>query len=66
VLGLDPLFDEEGSSAYFQGKDMEKESAGFSIRHLLPDLYSGYGKAKEDFEKLMKSKKFPRGYDLQK
>ena len=66
MLGLDPLVDEEGSSAYFVGKDLEKETSGYSIRYLLPDLYSGYGKAKEDFEKLMKSKKFPKGYDLQK
>jgi|TARA_B110000285_G_scaffold227144_1_gene287952 hypothetical protein len=39
VLGLDPLVDEEGTSAYFAGKDLEKETSGFGTRTLLPDLY---------------------------
>lgn len=64
VLGLDPLIDAEGSSAYFAGKDLETENSGYSIRYLMPDLYSNYGKSKEEFEKLMRSKKFPKGYDL--
>ncbi len=66
VLGLDPLVEEEGTSAYFAGKDLEQENSGYSVRYLLPDLYSGYGKAKEEFEKMMKNKKFPKGHDLQK
>jgi hypothetical protein len=66
VLGLDPLIDEEGSSAYFAGKDLEKETTGYSVRYLLPDLYFNYGKSKDEFDKLMRSKKFPKGYELQK
>jgi len=56
VLGLDPLIDEEGSSAYFAGKDLEKETSGYGIRFLLPDLYSTYGKSKDEFEKLIQEK----------
>ena len=53
ILGLDPLVEEEGSSAYFAGKDLEKQSNGYSVRSLLPNLYSNYGRSKEDFEKLL-------------
>ena len=52
-MGLDPLVEEEGSSAYFAGKDLEKQSNGYSVRSLLPNLYSNYGRSKEDFEKLL-------------
>jgi len=50
VLGLDPLVDEEGTSAYFAGKDLEKETSGFGTRTLLPDLYKEFGESKKDFE----------------
>jgi len=56
VLGLDPLIDAEGSSAFYAGKDLEKETSGYGIRFLLPDLYSKYGKRKDEFEKKMQEK----------
>ena len=56
VLGLDSLIDEEGSSAYYAGKDLEKETSGFGMRTLEPNLYSQYGKSKEEFEAFIKAK----------
>jgi len=55
-LGLDPLVDEEGSSAYYAGKDAEKETGGYGIRFLLPNLYSDYKVAKDEYEKRLQEK----------
>ena len=60
VLGLDSLIDEEGSTAFFASKDLEKETGGFGVRALLPDLYSTYGKSKDEFETYFKEKE--RGF----
>jgi hypothetical protein len=51
VLGLDPLQDEEGSSAYFAGKDMEKDTSGYGVRFLLGDLHQDCDESKKEFEK---------------
>ena len=40
VLGLDSLIDEAGSSAYYAGKDLERETSGFGMRTLEPNLHS--------------------------
>jgi len=55
ILGLEPLVEEKGSSAYLVSKDLEKENSGYGIRFLLPDLYSNYGKNKESFNHLTHS-----------
>lgn len=57
ILGLDPLVDQEGSTAFFAGKDLEINSDGYGIREILPDLYSEFGKSKDIFEKLINDKK---------
>lgn len=39
VLGIDPVVEEEGSSAYFVGMDMKKDTSGYGIKFLLPNLH---------------------------
>lgn len=57
ILGLDSLVDQEGSTAFFAGKDLEITSDGYGIREILPDLYSEFGRSKDAFEKLINEKK---------
>jgi hypothetical protein len=52
ILGLEPLEEKEGSSAYFAHKDLEEDKSQYGVRFLLPNLYSNYGKNKEQFEDL--------------
>ena len=56
VLGLDPLQDEEGSSAYFAGKDMEKDTSGYGVRFLLENLHQDCDKNKKKFDKFLEEK----------
>ena len=51
VLGIDPLQDADGSSAFYASKDMEKDESGYGVRFLLPNLYSEYKSNKDEYDK---------------
>ena len=53
VLGLDPLIEEEGSSAYYAGKDMQKDTSGYGIKFLLPNLHQVKDEREKKFLKKM-------------
>ena len=57
VLGLDPLIEEEGSSAYYAGKDMQKDTSGYGIKFLLPNLHQVKDEREKKFLKKMEEVK---------
>ena len=56
VLGIDPLLEniEEECEAYFEVKDEQKEKKNtYGIRDIMPNLYTQYGKRKDQFTKII-------------
>ena len=51
VLGIDRLREEDGSKAFYDNKDLEKDTSGYGVRFLLPNLYSDYFKNKDEYTK---------------
>jgi hypothetical protein len=49
VLGIDNIEDEEGTGAYYVGKDLNK-TRPFGLKLMFPNLHEDYGTNKKNFE----------------